>query len=438
MSQAVQRAVALLTILVLITAGIAVFAWYQKINLQQKNQSLQTQLTDVQTKLAEAVNKSQKLQGDLGSLTQQLDTKQNEKNKLQSDFDALKAKMDGLMGQLDQASHDRSDWKNRLETIRRERDELMRQLQNRPEKIVYKEKPLETVPLVQAAASSAAATASDAYWANILRQKATLEVELNKARADLDKGALQVAELKKQNSDLQIQIKALSTDKDQIEFRMTNEKKDMMAAFERERQEWQRKVKDEEDMAGNLSLEAARARSDQKSANEFANKIKDNSSQLQSQFKQLVATKVALEKTVARLTQEKADMSQKLAETEGIIQDRINEIWQIKKNLDQKISQINEVKNSNKEVELPPIVVNAAQASMEQNQVHKILSINEKNNFVIIDYGQAQGSNIGRVFKAYRDGKEIASLQVIQVRRDISAADIMAKQDKLQVGDLVR
>lgn len=430
MSQAVQRGVLLLAVLLFITAGIAVFAWYQRIDLQQKNQNLQHQLADVQVKLIGAVNKSQKLQQDANDLTQRLDNTQKEKDKLQNDFGNLKARVDSLITQADQAGHERDNWKNRLETIRKERDELIRKLQSRSRKVVSKEQ-------ATSAAAAVPAVPSDAYWAGVLKAKAGLEVELDKARADLDKGALQVADLRKQNSDLQLQIKELSNDKEDIDRRLSNEKKEMIMAFEREKYELQRKIKDGENLANNLSMEAARARSEQKSDSDFTSKIKDDNRQLQTQARQLVSTKVALERTVARLTQEKADMSQKLAATEGVIQDRINEVWQIKKNLDEKISQINDIKSNNKEVELPPIVVNATGQGL-MNQVHKIISVNEKDNFVIIDYGSVQGSSIGRIFKAYRDGKEIATLVAIQVRRDISAADIKNAQDKLQVGDQVR
>jgi hypothetical protein len=139
-------------------------------------------------------------------------------------------------------------------------------------------------------------------------------------------------------------------------------------------------------------------------------------------------------------------MSKRLADTEGVIQNRINEIWQIKQTLDQKIIQINQSK-TDKEVELPPIIVNssggassvASDAPVEKmGQAHKIISINGKNNFVIVDYGQTQGSTVGRILKVSRNGQEIGTLEVIQVRRDISAADIKEQKTNLQVGDQVR
>jgi hypothetical protein len=69
---------------------------------------------------------------------------------------------------------------------------------------------------------------------------------------------------------------------------------------------------------------------------------------------------------------------------------------------------------------------------------HAVISINETNNFVIVDLGEADGSRVGQTLKVYRGGNDIASLEVIQVRKDISAADIKNKSVQLKVGDIVR
>jgi len=459
MSQAIQRGIIILTVLLVAAIGIAGFALYQKKMLEDKNSSLQDELTESKNKQEKALLDSKKFQQDVYDLKQRILSKDKEKDQLQGAFDDLKKKSDELTTQIDQATQDREEWKTRIETVRKERDDLMNKLKNQPVKIVYKEKPAEPkpaevkapeenpeAPAQVAPAAAVAATpaltngAGDEYWANILKLKAQLEVQLDKTKSDLDAAALQVGELRKQNSELQLQIKELNNDKMEIDRRLTNEKKMLADSFDKERQDLQRKLKDQQDLADNLSMEVAHARGDQKVANDFVGKVKDDNTQMQSQIRQLSSSKVALEKTVTRLTQERNDMSKKLAETEGVIQDRINEIWQIKQTLDQKISQINTVKNGG-EVELPPIVVNASGSQSQadnSNQPHKIISINEKNNFAIIDWGESQGSAIGRILKVYRGNNQIASLEVIQVRRDISAADIKDQKSSLQIGDQVR
>ncbi|MEI7997976.1 MAG: hypothetical protein WCH62_00500 [Candidatus Omnitrophota bacterium] len=456
MSQAIQRGIIALAVLLVVVAGFAVFFAIQNKQLKDINTSLSNKHNESENKQKDALSKFERIQQEKSELDRRLNEKDREKQDLQTSTDDLKRKADDLVNQANQANRERDDWKNRLETIRKERDELMTKLQNAPVKIVYKDRPVpapvpaeatpaESVPAPEASSEVASISSTtnaqgDEYWARILKEKAKLQVVLDKAKADLDQAALQVADLRRQNSELQLQINDLKNNKVEIEHRLMAEKKAMSDNFSKEKQDLQRKIKDNEDLASNLSMEVAHARGDQTSANDYVGKVKDDNQQLQSQVRQLVGTKVALEKTITRLTQEKNDMGKKLAETEGVIQDRINEIWQIKQTLDQKITAIDKVRNNGKEVELPPIVVNASgsQSQGNLNQPHKIISINEKNNFVILDYGESQGSTIGRIFKAYRNGTDIATLEVIQVRRDISAADIKEQKAKLQVGDQVR
>ena len=99
-------------------------------------------------------------------------------------------------------------------------------------------------------------------------------------------------------------------------------------------------------------------------------------------------------------------------------------------------------------MDLPPIIVKApnhnnaqqensepAPASNGPQSQGSIISINETNNFVIVDLGQENSNvKVGNPMKVYRNSSEIATLEVIQVRRDISAADIKDKSIELKSG----
>ncbi len=406
MSQAIRRGIILLAVLLLVLAVIAVAIFAQKRTLEQQNQNLQSQLTEYQNKESELLAKTKKLQDDSKVMNDRVAQKDKEKAEVQGMYDELKTKYDAIDEQMAQVTRERDDWKGRLETTRRERDELMKKLRDQPEKIVYKER--------------AAAPQGEGYWAQVLKEKAALQLELEKVKSDLDQSVLQIVDLKKQNSDMQLEIKTIQNEKEEIV----------------------RKIKYGEDLANNLSLEVARARNDQKTTNERADKLKDQNQQLQDQIKQLTTTKVALERSLTRLGEDKDKMGKKLNQTESVIQSRIDEIWQIKQNLDQKITDL-PVKSSPTEVELPPIIVNAAPVGPAAGPAvgpkqHTVISINETNNFVIVDLGEADGSRVGQALKVYRGGNDIASLEVIQVRKDISAADIKNKSVQLKVGDIVR
>jgi hypothetical protein len=275
------------------------------------------------------------------------------------------------------------------------------------------------------------------YWASVLKQKAALQVEIDKEKAELDKAALQVVDLKKQNSDLQVQIKQVVNEKDEII----------------------QKIKYGQDLADNLSIDLARSRDDQQSVNERADRLKKENLDLMSQIRDLSSAKLDLERTVSRLTDDKDAMQKKLIETESVIQNRIDDIWKIKEGLDKKLAENAPSSSTPGSMELPPIIVNApansnqqqaavaAQAASEPNPASAgegkrqgtIISINESNNFVITDLGQENSTvSVGNPLTVYRNSNAIATLEVIQVRRDISAADIKEKSDELKVGDIVK
>lgn len=441
MSIAVRVSVWILGVLVLVSAAVAVLALVQKQTLQGQNQNLQGRIADDQARISDLTNKARSLQDDAQQLNNKISQSQQDKAQVQNLYDDLKKKSDDLQSQLDQANTDRDDWKNRVETLQHERDDLMQKIKNRPTQIVYKDRIVKvTVPAennpVQSLNSPVVDVTSpkgDQYWASVLRQKAALQVELEKEKFDLDQAALQVVDLKKQNSDLELEVKQISNEKDEIV----------------------QKIKFGQDLADNLSIDLARSRNDQKAVNDRADRLKEENLELQSEIRDLTSSKLELEKTISRLTDDKDAMQRKLIETESVIQGRIDDIWKIKESLDKKLSENSASSSSPGSMELPPIIVNApmgqqqappqawaapspSSASTGKTQ-GTIISINQSNNFVIVDLGQENSSvSIGSALKVYRNSNEIATLEVIQLRRDICAADIKDKTSELQVGDVVK
>ncbi|VAW17500.1 hypothetical protein MNBD_BACTEROID05-706, partial [hydrothermal vent metagenome] len=67
-----------------------------------------------------------------------------------------------------------------------------------------------------------------------------------------------------------------------------------------------------------------------------------------------------------------------------------------------------------------------------------VVSLNKDNNFLIVDIGESTGIRMGDMLSVYRDSKYIARLEVIQVRKDISACDIKDQWSEVNIGDIVR
>ena len=452
MSKAVKQSILILVLLLIVSIAVALMTLLEKQKLQSKNQSLNTQISDLQSQQAQMMAESTKLKEQVQALSDQLATKDKDLSKFQSQYEEIKSKYDQLSDQVDQLTKERDDFKGRVTTVGAERDRLMKELQNRPqkivEKIVYKDKseesvaasvvedketqadgtkkndaPGESTVVKDAEADSAKQHADESHWAGVFRQKAALEIEIDKSKKALDQSAIQIVDLKKQAADMQLVIDKFKSERDEII----------------------RKIKYGEDLAENLSIELARAKNDQKFTAEHADKLSTENANLQSQVKQLTSTKFSLEKTIALLSGDKENIQKKLVESESVIQSRIDDIWKIKQNIDQRVSTM--PKGNENQVELSPIVINAngpSEAPADEMPTEKtkdqahIVSINSDNNFVIIDMGEKDGVKMGDAFRVYRGSKEIARLEVIQLRRDIAAADIKKRTAQVQVGDLVR
>jgi septal ring factor EnvC (AmiA/AmiB activator) len=478
MDKQIKQSILILGVLITLSVAFAIVFYLQKQAAENRAALLSDQVTEYETKDRETQKKMKGFQEESVKLRQELDKSNTDRAAAVKKSEQAQGDLDKLKKDLDKVQKERGEWDTKLANFRRERDDLLKQvtdLKGRPvpekivEKIVYRDRPVTAdagaagapadaqasqgmntaggVAPAQAMNDVFAAAAGSSmpksvsrenedYWAGVIKQKAALEIELQRVKEDLNESKLQVAEFKKSNSDFEMEIGRLKNEKEAIV----------------------RKIKYGEDLADNISVELARARNEQKLSQDRSDELLSENQQLRMDIRQLTTTKVALEKSIANLSEEKNSIEKKLVETENIIQGRIDEIWQIKKDIDSRIDAPQRPAPS--EIELAPIVVSAkknvpaAAPAAKQAAVKpavpapkpaafkkaqgSVVSVNEDNNFVIVDLGERSGTKVGEAFKIYHNGVQIGAVEVIQVRQDISAADIKQKTAPFSVGDTVR
>ena len=447
MSKIIKQSIVILIVLLVISVGMAVMTLLQKMGLEKQNVSLQGQVEEYETKERKLNQQVKKLTDESQGLRKEIDQKKLDVESVNRKYEEASRNSTRLSTDISDLQRKSSDMENRMSTLRRERDDLLEKIKNRPvqekivevEKIVYRDRVVEASKdsVDENAQDSVSGTgnsekplqpqtniviennANEEYWAGVMRQKAALELELVDVKKALSEKSGKIEEFRKANSDLTLEVGRLKNERDEIV----------------------RKIKYGEDLADSLSIELARARNDGKAVSDRAEKVSLENKSLREEIRGLSTTKVALEKSISRLTDDKAAVEKKLIETENIIQGRIDEIWQIKKEVDTRLDMS---RNSAGEVELAPIVVNAASAPMKTAPANaprrsgSVVSVNEENNFVVINLGEGDGIHNGDTFKVYRGKEQIGSVAVIQVRKDISAADIKQKTVVFKAGDQVR
>lgn len=449
MSKAAKQGIVILIVLLVMALGFSGVSLIGKQKAEQEK-------TAVQKDLQKSQSQSKGQVVEIDGLKQQIAKEQSEKESLQKSvqekekaINDMQKRMEELLAQVGTITEEKDTWKRRLDNIKKERDELLVKLQEKPkEKIVYKyvekepeasrkqEEPLTAVDILVSAPQSEL-VAQDAevpgekipmgeedQLAQLLRQKASLELKIDELNAELSKRSLEIIELKQSHESLKIEFETVRNAKETIE----------------------KEIQHKEDIINNLSLELAWAKNENRFIAQKAERSDKQNSDLLQQIKRLTSAKGALEKSVIRLTQEKDDVQKKLGQTESMVQNKIDEIWEIKESLDMSF-RMAQGKPASGEVELPPIVV-SAQGQETDGKTDpkvskpgfegKVVSVNEENNFIIMDVGEKRGVHLGDVLGVYRGSEYIARVEVIQVRQDISAADLKEQRSKVKAGDVVR
>ncbi len=427
MSKIVQTSLVILFVLLVGAVGFALYIFLQKQEIEKKNDYLQGQVADYEKKVRDFTRQISDQEQQAKDLRRDMERQKDDKAALQKKYDDVERDARRASDDLASAERDKKDWEQRMATLRRERDDLMEKLKSRPveervvEKIVEKKIPTEGAAQVAASPTTIVVEnkANEPYWAGILREKSALELEIANAKKKVSDSDMKVSEIKKINSDLEVELGRLKIEREDI----------------------LRKIKYGEELADNLSVELARARNEQKAIQDRADVVSADNNSLRNEIKQLSSTKIALEKSIAKMSDDKGVVEKKLVETESIIQDRIDELWKVKKDVDARFNMSKGTSSGS--VELAPIVVNAnvEPAKTGPATFRKggfVVSINDDNNFVIINLGERDGVRVGDAYKIYREGRAIGTVAVIQVRKDISAADIKQKTMPFRAGDPVR
>jgi murein DD-endopeptidase MepM/ murein hydrolase activator NlpD len=92
-------------------------------------------------------------------------------------------------------------------------------------------------------------------------------------------------------------------------------------------------------------------------------------------------------------------------------------------------------------VDLPPIVVSpwgSSAVGLPLSLEGRILNVNTEYNFVVIDLGQGAGVKEGMVFSVLRKDKLLGKIEVIQLRGEIAACDIIRADSPFKIADIVR
>lgn len=448
--------------LIVFLLGSMIFGNIQR--LAQENKSLSRENTSL-------ANKNE-------SLASQLNRERSEKE----DYKNRLAEANKELDKIDALVREKEELQKKFNTVSRERDGLAER--------ISKMKAREEPPQPKVVPQAMPGLSDDLYWAGILKEKTNLEIEAGSLRGELRATKIKAEELQKIKETLETELKNTKSSREADLNNLANEKLEL-----------ERRISYNDRLIDSLSLELVREKKDNRKLKEdykllkeesdtLRNKIDSVQKELTSEIKSLQQVKVSLEEKLQKVGEDRSDLERRLIEMNAVLDEKANEILDMKQKLDMiKVEKgitheaLPAAKKSESSVELPPIVVRPAQGKSPKKQEKskpvakpaarpetkkyalaatdippveaksqaaqfqddamsgisgKVIEINSSNNFVILDIGEDAGIRNGMKLGVYRGNSRIATLQVIQARKNICAADIRQVAKPIKVGDTVR
>lgn len=383
----------------LILLSVCIFFLLQ---LFRERQSLQQNYNEIKEKLN---TQTSTLSAQASNLKEEKDRLQSKISQLEKDLASIKTERDGFQ--------------SRFDVLSKEKDELVEKLQAMA--ATKKEAP----PVVSEQPVQPRVVDSDEYWAGVLKAKADLE--------------LQLTDLKSVVSDLQLKLDQIGKEKNDLTLQVSK--------LEQENQESARKASYNERLASNLSAELLREQKDKKEILEQLVSIKQENLSLRSSIKEINSSNFALKNKLKSIDEQRAQLDVRVEQMNASLEQKIDEVAKATKDIrslpgaGDKPTISSQAETLAKNVELPPIVVKGEEAVNDLKIISgKVIALNDANNFVVINLGENQGLSIGRKLDVYRNNVSIGRIEVVQTRKNISAADIIKldPKRKIKVGDIVR
>ncbi|MCA9399302.1 MAG: hypothetical protein KC618_06105, partial [Candidatus Omnitrophica bacterium] len=253
MTKAAKQIVFILGVVIIIVFAFGAFTWIQKSKLEAEVTGLNQRIAKGEEMLKQAAADKAKMQKDLQALSETNKTLETNNQNLEGQLAEAVARAQEIQSKIDELTQDRDKWERRANTITEERDAFMvkvNEMEARlkgaaPSSSTTSSTMSDTAAMssetkTESYASSASSPVDEAYWADLVKAKADLEVKIESLKADLSKQEITIVDLKEENSALKIEIDSIKHDKEEIS----------------------REIAHKESLINNISLELARARND--------------------------------------------------------------------------------------------------------------------------------------------------------------------------------
>lgn len=305
--------------------------------------------------------------------------------------DGLQADLDRVNRTLNEIERERNDLRSRYRRVAEERDALAERLREQPERTVRIRTPEAPQPQMP-----------DDYWADFVREKAELEAKVEELQQNILNVQSEMAQLRKENRELSLQTDEARKDQDRLEQDIRRKERALRV----------------------MSIDLVSERQRRGQAVDELTKLRSESADLKRELIVANERKSVVQKRLRDVLEERSNLERKISEAENILKEKSLTLQELQVGLARVIKEGKDVAYLEPgAIELPPIVVRPEAPDLRGLR-GEIIAVNPEERFVVFDLGEESGLRPGAVLRVVRGDREIATLEVIETRKSISAADI--------------
>ncbi|MBD3264709.1 MAG: hypothetical protein GF375_06375 [Candidatus Omnitrophica bacterium] len=383
------KLIPIILLLIILGIGFVTFSFYQE------KQNL--------------LNANLRLKEEKASLIEENNNLKGRYNQLERTNNEMERRLSTINEDLSRLERERDEWRQRWEEVSRERDSLVEKMKSAVQVDVAEQRRQQPPP--------SGGEVSEDYWADFVQKKASLEAELEKVRSDLLDARQKFTELDKDNKELTLRIDELEKEKE----RLSDE------------------IKFKERTLRVMSMDLVKEREERGEAVQEVKKLRRENSSLKKELVMTNKEKIQLQSNLKETYEKKQTLENRMATAENVLKEKTMLFEDLQNQLQMAIEGGKRaVSNESASVELPPIVVKPGAPGLKGLR-GEVIAVNLDEKFVVIDLGESSGIKPGVTLKIIRGDKEVGTLEVIETRREISAADIKETVGGLiiQEGDIV-
>lgn len=356
--------------------------------------------------------------------------------KMEREKQSLEDKWNKVDQEISRLGEDSESWQKKYNDVLKERDALAKEIKElavakeslsayesgRPRQ-VYTEAsqeeeifspPVSTVPSVDK-------SVSEDYWVDFVQEKAALEAQLGELKKELSLTNQELVRLQTINKDISRKAERLQREKELLERDLSFTKRTMDI----------------------MSRDLVNERETRRFDSDEVVTLRAENSDLRKNLSLLEKQNLDLETVHRAALEEKKLLESKVSGVENLLKEKALVFEELKEGLNQAVKDptykssapVSSITGAsiNKPlapcqfaaVELPPIVVTPRRADSSRSLHGQILAVNWEEKFVVLDLGESAGITPGVRLKVMHRNKEMATVEVIETRKEISAADII-------------